>query len=331
MAGRAEVTHDRPAHVFLETHMECNLRCIQCDIHTLRNPADELTEAERISIVRQVSEWHPEIRIVLGGGEAFARRRMLYAVAAAARDRAVYTTVSTNGTLVRDEDVERLPTSGIRCVVVSVDSHEPGVHDRIRGVPGTFARATRAVRALVAARDRCPGDFSVLTSTILGAHNLDHVGPLVEFLEGLGIDTALFQPIQPAFARAVAARWWEHDPLFPTESAQVHRGIDALLRLANSGRRIFQTPEQLEDMRRYLLEPSHLQPGHCASMDRHMMVDMRGNVRLCFNMERISLRPIGSIRHTPLQTLWSAAAVEAARATMRACREGCGAMICHAR
>jgi MoaA/NifB/PqqE/SkfB family radical SAM enzyme len=185
------MTHPLPAHVFLEVHMECNLRCVQCDIYALRNPADELTEAERRDVVRQVAEWHPQIRIVLGGGEAFARKPMLYAVGEEARTRGVYTTVSTNGTLLRDSDFERLPASGIRCVVVSIDSDEPQVHNRIRGIPGTFERATRAVRSLVAARDRAREDFSVLTSSILGAHNLDRVESLVRFLEGLGVDTTL--------------------------------------------------------------------------------------------------------------------------------------------
>jgi MoaA/NifB/PqqE/SkfB family radical SAM enzyme len=256
---------------------------------------------------------------------------MLYAVGEEARARGVYTTVSTNGTLLRDQDFERLPGSGVRCVVVSIDSDEPDVHDRIRGIPGTFDRATRAIRALVAARDRAREDFTVLTSSILGAHNLRRVESLVSFLEELGVDTTLYQPIQPAFARAVATRWWEGDALFPRDARDVESGIDALIRLRASGHRIFQTPEQLDDARRYLLAPSQAAPGQCASMEKHLMVDMRGNVRLCFNMERIGLRPVGNVREHALRDLWHDATVEDVRQRMRGCSEGCGSMICHAR
>lgn len=325
------MTLPQPAHVFLEVHMECNLRCVQCDIYALRNPPDELSEAERRGVIRQVADWHRDIRVVLGGGEAFARKPMLYAVGEEARTRGVYTTVSTNGTLLRDQDFERLPGSGIRCVVVSIDSDEPDVHDRIRGIPGTFDRATRAIRALVAARDRAREDFTVLTSSILGAHNLRRVESLVGFLEGLGVDTTLYQPIQPAFARTVAARWWESDPLFPRDAREVESGIDALIRLRAAGHRVFQTPEQLDDARQYLLEPYHLGPGRCASMEKHLMVDMRGNVRLCFNMERIGLRPVGNVREHALRDLWHDGTVEDVRERMRGCSEGCGSMICHAR
>ena len=320
-----------PEHVFLELHMECNLRCVQCDIYTLSNPPGELTLEERLDLVGQVAEWHPDIRIVSAGGEPFGRRSMLYEVAAEARRRGVYMTASTNGTLIRAHDVERLPSSGIRCIVVSLDSDEADVHARIRGVPGTFERATRAIRDLVAARDRSREDFTVLTSTILGAHNLHRVGAMLDCFEELGIDTTLFQPIQPAFARNVVPAWWLGEPLYPRDRQQVDAGMDELVAARRVGRRVFQTETQLEDMRRYLHQPRALDLGHCASMEKHLMVDMTGNVRLCFNMERIGLGPVANARTKPLQEIWTDALADRARETMRACREGCGSMLCHAR
>jgi hypothetical protein len=58
---------------------------------------------------------------------------------------------------------------------------------------------------------------------------------------------------------------------------------------------------------------------------------MKGDVRLCFNMERIGLRAIANVRGRRLRDIWSDAAVEGSRSVMRQCREGCGAMVCHAR
>lgn len=320
-----------PRHVFLELHMECNLRCVQCDIYKLRNPAGELTADERKGVVKEVAAWNPEIRVVLAGGEVFARRGMLYEVAATARTHDVYLTVSTNGTIIRAADVERLPSSGVRCVVVSLDSDEPEVHDEIRGVRGTFERATSAIRSLAAARDRSSEDFTVLTSTILGRHNLARVERMVAFFEDLGVDTILFQPIQPAFARDLTPQWWEKEPLFPTDVGLVDRGIEDLLRLRASGRRVFQTDQQIEDIRYYLRHPWQIQPGQCASADQNIMVDMVGDVRFCFNMERLGLKPVANVRERSLREIWQDTDHEGARAKLRACQEGCGSMICHAR
>ena len=320
-----------PKHVFLETTIECNLRCVQCDIYTLTNPPDELTLEDRRSVVRQVGAWDPTIRIVLSGGEPFVRRKMLFDVAEACRESAVYTTISTNGTLVTEEDAERLPHSGIRCVVVSLDSDEAAVHDQIRGVPRTFERAVRTVRRLVAARERARTDFTVLTSTIIGRHNLARVPQMLNFFEGLGVDTTLFQPIQPVFAREVEVRWWKDAPLFPGDAEMIDRGIDELIRLKAMGRRLFQTTEQFQDMRWYFHHPGNLAAGQCAAMDRHLMVDMLGNIRLCFHMHRMGLPPIGHVRTHNLRRLWEDEHTESVRGRMRLCREGCGSMICHAR
>jgi MoaA/NifB/PqqE/SkfB family radical SAM enzyme len=320
-----------PAHVFLDLLVECNLRCVQCDIHMLKQSADALDLDERRDVVRQVSEWDPAIRLVLTGGELFLDRALLYGVADGCRERGVYTTMSSNGTLIRDDDVERLPVSGIRCIVISLDSDEPEVHDQIRGVPGTFDRAIRAVRRLVQARDRARTDFTVLTSTILGRHNLDRVERMVSFLESLGVDTTLFQPIQPPFARALEPRWWCSDPLFPLDSVQVKRGIDELVRLKVAGRRLFQTERQFEDMLHYFGNPTSLLPGQCGSADRALMIDAVGNARLCFQMERIGLAPVGNVRRHGIREIWESANAERARVSMRSCREGCGSMICHAR
>ncbi len=99
---------------------------------------------------------------------------------------------------------------------------------------------------------------------------------MLELFEGLGVDTTLFQPLQPVFAREMAPAWWRDDPLFPSEPSLV-------------------------------------------------------NVRLCFNMERIGLRPVGNVREARLRDLWEAQATESIRDRMRSCTEGCGSMLCHAR
>ena len=72
-----------PSEVFLEIQMTCNLRCVQCDIWKLKNPADELTTDERRRVIAEVARWDPSIRLVLAGGEPFNRPSMLYAVGVA--------------------------------------------------------------------------------------------------------------------------------------------------------------------------------------------------------------------------------------------------------
>lgn len=318
-----------PRHVFLDLTTECNLKCVQCDIHLLRDPEGAMSDTDRYRVIDQLAEWSSEIRVVLTGGEQFLARKRLYTLAAHCAHRGVYLTVSSNGTILKPDDLERLPTSGIRCIVFSVDDDRPDMHDRIRGVPGTYERVMRSIRTLAGLPGRDPGVFSVLTSTILGAHNLGRIPQLLDALEATGIDCMLFQPLQPRFAGTYDKDWWRRDPLYQQDAALVDRGVDALVAAKRQGRRLFQTEEQLEDMRSYFKAQGRASNGQCVSMEESMMVDILGQVRLCFSMERIGLGPIGRVQDSDLRTLW--ASVSETRSRMRGCTEGCGAMICHAR
>jgi MoaA/NifB/PqqE/SkfB family radical SAM enzyme len=317
-----------PKHVFLDVSIECNLRCVQCDIWTLKNPVNSLTLEERIKVLNETKLWDEQPKVVLTGGELLMRPERLYETAEAAKKLGVYITISSNGTLVRPNDLIRLPGSGISCIVFSIDSHKEQVHDTIRGVDGTYKKVINSVK--VANKIKNGTGLSVLTSTILGEHNLDEIEQLVDFLESIGAETTIFQPIQPIFARQLENNW-HMGKLFPVDFKKIDRGIDTLLKLKQEGRRIYQTEEQFEDMRYYFKNPLKVREGQCASYYSSMMIDITGQVRLCFNMDRIGLKPIGNIRKSTLQEMWTGVEAENARQVMKQCTEGCASMVCHAR
>ncbi|MCB9235462.1 MAG: radical SAM protein [Bacteroidia bacterium] len=318
-----------PKQVYLDTNATCNLRCTHCDIHLLRNPSGELTLAERQDLIRQLGAWSPQSRLAFSGGEPFLRRKDLYILAETAKISGIHLSLNTNGTLLKPEDLERIPHSGIRTAVFSIDSHLESVHDRMRGVPGTFSRVTRATLGLAKSIRASRGKCMVLISAILGSHNLQFLPELVELSENLMSDGILFQPIQPNFERAVPSEWWLQTEYFPLDQAKMDAGLDNLLQLKAAGKRILQSTSQIEDMRHYFRQPEKLAQGHCASMDSHLVIDMLGEVRLCFNQDRLGLRPVGNVRENSLQEIW-----ERSRSTarqMQNCQLECGAMLCHAR
>jgi len=320
---------DAPQQIFLDINLECNLHCIQCDLHRSKNPQEELTLEERKQLIDEISVLYPGSNLVLSGSEPFMRREHLYELACLARDNGLYTTISTNGTLISDDDIRKLPKSGINDIVVSLDSHVASVHDGIRGVRGCFNQAVQSIRKLVEARNDSKTDFHVLTSTILGAHNLSHIHELVAYLELLDVDTSMFQPIQPVFNRQVEPDWQIKSPLFPKDLSSINYGIDNLIECKRKGKRLYQQEYQFEDMRYYFLNGATVRSQQCISAKKNLMIDIIGNVRFCFNMERIGLSPIGNVRKTPLEGLWSNNAEM--RSKMDNCQECCGVMICHAR
>jgi len=319
---------DLPEEIFLDLSLECNLKCISCDIHMADKPTNGLSLEDKKEIVQQIGDIEKDIPLVFTGGEPFERRDLLYPLAKECKKIDIYSTISTNGTLLNEEDIERLPRSGINDVVVSLDSHDPSIHDKIRGVEGIHSRAVKNIKRLVKAKERYDVEFHVMISTILGSHNLDKIPELVDLGKSLDIDDIIFQPIQPVFDRDEEDKWWEQNPLFPT-SEQVEKGIADLKNLKEENAPLFQSNKQFSDMEYYFKNQGEVRKNTCVSPRKNMMIDVVGHVRSCFNMEKIGLEPIGHVKEKSLKEFWNSS--EKIREGMKDCTECCGVMVCHAR
>ena len=319
-----------PRHVYMSVHLPCNLRCVQCHMYKQTNPPDGLTLDEHIAVLEELAAFSPRSVVILAGGEVLARRRHVYPLADAAERLGIPLVLVTNGTLFQPTDFERICAAGFVNVTFSFDSDQADVHDRIRGRAGTFERARQSLRSMIRARDATPRWMQVMGSAIVHRDNLDRLEPIVDWLESEGVDGINFNAITATLAAELSPTWWQDD-LFPDDHDAIDRGMDTLVRLVRAGRRIVQSEAKIEDMRRYLKHPQQLETGHCGAWQQTMMIDMRGDVRLCFEMERAGLEPIGNVRRDRLRDLWPAPATLRAREVMAGCREGCGAQNCHAR
>ena len=88
------------------------------------------------------------VEISLFGGEPLMRPD-LEKIVVHVRNIGMLCTVDTNGLLLTDKRVATLKAAGICCIKVSLDSAEPGEHDRLRGVSGCFEKAVAGLRACV--------------------------------------------------------------------------------------------------------------------------------------------------------------------------------------
>lgn len=128
-----------------ETTGACNLECRHCRASaTGRAGGDELSEEEARYLIEEIAELHP--MLILSGGEPLLRPDIL-SLAEHATSLGIRTSLATNGTLLSEELAERIASSGIRRVSVSLDGATQEVHDTIRG-PGSFRAAERGMDCL---------------------------------------------------------------------------------------------------------------------------------------------------------------------------------------
>jgi MoaA/NifB/PqqE/SkfB family radical SAM enzyme len=165
----------RPSSVLLEVTNRCNMRCAFCGFWSNAAPPDEeLTLDEYRRVETELSGLNTFL-VSIEGGEPLLRPDLVEIVRAfGARHLPI---LYTNGWHVDRRIAEDLFGAGLVQVGVSIDYPDAERHDRMRGLPGGFERAWRAVEAL---RDAAPrGGRQVHVMTILMEENRDGVEALL--------------------------------------------------------------------------------------------------------------------------------------------------------
>ena len=167
-----------PVNLTWEVTLACNLRCRHC-LSSSAEPAEgELSTAEALALVEELHQ-QGVFQINFGGGEPFMRPDFMQIVDAC-HERGIMTCISTNGTLITPELVERLSRTNMMAIQVSLDGAKKSTCEAIRG-KGTYDDALRALELLA----RSPIPTSI--NTVLTRDNADEIQELQALAKQLGV------------------------------------------------------------------------------------------------------------------------------------------------
>ena len=194
----------RPVGAKLELTYACNLRCAFCYTDSPRRTLErtvELSDEDWRSIVADVIELGV-IEAVVTGGEPLLRRELALEVIERLDAAGVGVTLNTNGWFVDAAVAERFAAarSGL-AVHVSLDGPTPELHDRARGVPGSWRRAVAAIGLLA---ERGVSTHVVCVAT---PENEPAAGEVIEQAWLLGVDSVRLTPVVPIGAAARGGSW----------------------------------------------------------------------------------------------------------------------------
>lgn len=316
-----------PSVVFIKTTECCNLKCVQCNYH--KNKADDknnITIDDKIDILNQIKEWDNNIRVSFTGGEPFVRKDVFYKLARECKKLGIKASVTTNGTLIKDDELKELLDLNLDFILISIDSNDEKIHNSIRGVDNSFELATTFAKNIIELRNSIKSNTGIYVSTLLGKHNLNDIENVIKFFEKVGFDGVFFQAIQPNFSSEFDENWIENSPLYPSYE-EAENGINKIIKLKENHSIISQTKEQFEDMLIYFKNPLKLPFKKCEAMNSTIIINDNGETQFCFDMERLGKKSSGNIKKKSLKEIWNDN-VEL-RQKMANCQFGCGIMNCH--
>ncbi|HEX6071178.1 MAG TPA: radical SAM protein, partial [Longimicrobiaceae bacterium] len=155
-----------PFLVIWETTQACDLACLHCraEARAWRDPR-ELTTEEARQLMRQVRGFGQPL-FVLTGGDPLKRPDTVELVRYGSTIGLRMAMTPSGTPLMTPEIVARLAAAGLSRLAVSLDGSTAEIHDRFRGVAGSYDWTIRMIRA---ARD---AGLSTQINTTVARHNV---------------------------------------------------------------------------------------------------------------------------------------------------------------
>jgi heme d1 biosynthesis radical SAM protein NirJ len=122
----------------------CNLTCKHCYATSAdKDFAGELSTAEVYTVLDDLKGFKVPV-LILSGGEPLLRPD-IFDISQRAKAMGFYVGLSTNGTLIDENNIAAIAAAGYNYVGISLDGIET-THDRFRRLDGAFARSLHAIR-----------------------------------------------------------------------------------------------------------------------------------------------------------------------------------------
>ena len=134
-----------PVHAVWEITLACDLKCHHCGSRAGKRRPDELTTEECLDLVRQLARMGTR-EVTLIGGEAYLRRDWLEIIREV-RDQGMDCTMQSGGLNLTEDRIRAAVDAGLQGLGISIDGLRE-VHDRVRGVKGSFDAAFKALDAI---------------------------------------------------------------------------------------------------------------------------------------------------------------------------------------
>jgi MoaA/NifB/PqqE/SkfB family radical SAM enzyme len=135
----------RPLYVKIKVVWGCNLRCRGCN-HWRETKGAALSLAHLQTVTDELAGMGCR-KIHLSGGEPTLRPDLEVLIGHIAR-LGIRPTLTTNATLITRERARALADAGIKGANISIDSPDPAVHDRMRGMAGAWKHTIKGTRFL---------------------------------------------------------------------------------------------------------------------------------------------------------------------------------------
>jgi MoaA/NifB/PqqE/SkfB family radical SAM enzyme len=212
----------RPVQIYATLTTRCNARCLMCMLWR-RKALTELPAATWVRGLRSLRRLAGSFHVQFCAAEPLLKDD-LFDILAGCRAMGVSYGITTNGYLLDEATIDQLLAVRIFNVNVSIDSMDPSVHDRIRGLDGLLKTTCRNIETLLA---RSGGSVRVILRPTIMKDNLDSIHEVIDYAQAIGAAGVNIQPMM---------KWSpESEELFAVDPARLDQTLDRLIEMKRNG------------------------------------------------------------------------------------------------
>ena len=286
-----------PRFLLTQLNLTCNLRCQHC--HLWRNTdvdrkIDQYSDL-RLQAIREFAELNPRGTVVSCSGEPLIEPRHYFDMCRVARESGLVSMSVINGTLIDDQALaDDLLVRGADELSFSLDHPREEIHDQQRGKRGSYRKTLDCLRMLLDGRRRLGLDRKIYVMFLVSNVSYRDIGAAYDLvLSQIGADKLKLNFLQPTFAQYHGKdTYWD----LHTRNIDVEWLMCEIARCGEKYKIDF-NPLWLENVRCYaeslegyhLGDPMETSGPMCDSYDRNILLELDGQLRLCFHPEFPSL------------------------------------------
>ena len=300
LTGLAARLGPSPSFLMLNVTERCNSRCTYCPVWQSGGRVTPVTPSEYESLFRDakaLGAW----QVVLSGGEPLLNQDLEQVIQLASAP-GFLVVVVTNGINLTEHRANSLASAGLRVITLSLDTLDPEVYFKLRGVP-----IEGALRALCLLEEMVAGKALRATlNCVFSAQNHTQIPEVVARA------TAHEMSVQIQVCHTFGQPELNHLAAMPENLSDIQDSVDRLVEMKNDGYHIGSSIAYLRHIPTFLFE-RRLPVGYeCAYGELAITVDSQLDLLPCWY-----LPPIGNLRRAPLTSLWNSDTFVMMREAMR--------------
>jgi len=267
----------------------CNLRCKMCNFWKKENQK-ELTTKEFFKVIDNFSEMDTSM-ISFSGGEPLLRSDIFDIIKYAKKRMGVH--IATNGTLITKNIAKKICDLEVDGVSISLDATDPIVHDRIRGVPGSFKKTINGLKNISTICKNTKTSVDVVS--LISEDNFNEIPKITKLIKEIEIETIGIIPIHDINNNGCTVG------INPKNTQNINKIIDELISIKRQGGSVDNSIKYLKQVKKYFKGTQRIIP--CSAGLTTCVVDPYGDIFPCYGFYEMGNK-IANVKKGGLKEIW---------------------------